>query len=676
MTEYLPYGTWPSPIPPELLVAGVARPTDVHVAEGVTWWSEQRPAEGGRQQLVRCDADGSLHELLPSGWNARTRVHEYGGGAWWVHRGTVFFSNWDDQRLYRLDPANADGRLPGPPVPLTAESPLRHAWRYADHRTTPNGAFVVTVRETHHADGTVRNELVAVPARDATAGEPSVLVTGHDFVASPRVSPDGRRLAWLAWNHPDMPWDATTLWVADLAVDAGGALVASGAVAWAGGPEESLVQPEWAPDGTLFVVSDRSDWWNVYRVDSPGLLTAVCPMDAEVGLPAWEFGQSRYQVGADGRVWFVVERDGSAHLFEVPPGGAPFGRRLDAVAVRTLRLDEASARLVAHAIHATQEDTLVELTVRGPAEARGEVQYRVLRPARDLRLPGAAISRAQRVAVPSAGGRTAHALFFPPAGDGVTGPPGELPPLIVTIHGGPTASGDPQFLLPVQFWTTRGFAVAEVEYGGSTGYGRPYRRLLDGAWGVVDVEDAVATARWLAEQGLVDGARTTIRGASAGGFTALAALATSDVFTAGVSCYGVADLASLTQDTHKFESRYLDRLIGPWPEAEAVYRERSPLHHFDGFDAPLLVLQGLQDEVVPPAQAELIVGALRARGVPCAYVRFADEQHGFRIAANIIRAITAELWFYSRVFGFTPAGEIEPVEIENFGADLRHRDPD
>jgi len=656
MVDPLPYGSWPSPVPAEMLVTGASLPTDVLADGGVTWWSESRPGEGGREQLVRRDPDGTCHDLLPDGWSVRTRVHEYGGGAWWVDRGTVFLSSWSDQRLYRLDPGAAA------PVPLSPPPPSAHAWRFADHRTTPDGAFVVTVRESHAGDE-ARNEVVALPAvppgpDGVPADAVTVLATGPDFVAAPRVSPDGRRLAWLSWDHPDLPWDATVLWVADLAPDGDGGLAATGATVWAGGPGESLVQPEWAPDGTLFVGSDRTGWWNVYRVPAPGELVPVCPVEAEVGGPAWRFGQSRYVVGADGTVRFTVALDGAAHLVEVPAaGGGPVDRVLDALDVRVLRAD--GDRLVAIAVQVTREPEIVELA--GP-------EVRVLRAPRDLGLDVAVISRGRRVDFPSAGGRTAHAWFYPPAGDGVTGPPGELPPLIVKVHGGPTGAADPQFDLATQFWTTRGFAVVDVDYGGSTGYGRPYRQLLNGAWGVVDVEDVCAAARWLAAEGLVDGGRLAIRGSSAGGFTTLSALATTDVFAAGASLYGVADLASLARDTHKFESRYLDRLVGPWPEAEALYAERSPISHLDGLTVPLIVLQGLQDEVVPPAQAELIVTGLRERGVPCAYLTFADEQHGFRIAANIVRATSAELAFYGRVFGFTPAGPVEPVEVENAAA--------
>ncbi len=660
----LSFGSWPSPVPADLLVAGAAVPTGTWAEGGITWWSQRRPAEGGRTQVSRRDPDGSVRDLFPAGWDVRTRAHEYGGAAWWVHRGVVFATSWADQRLYRLDP---DAELP---VPLTPEPAHPHGLRYADGRVSADGATVICVRESHPAPGpgggedvsAVRNEIVALPAHPARApgdpAEPVVLVCGPDFVAAPRISPDGRRLAWLAWDHPDMPWDSTAVWVGELD---GRELTAPRRVA--GGAQESLLQPEWGADGSLYLVSDRSDWWNVYRVE--GLdsarpeLVAVHPVAAEVGLPAWAFGQSRYATGADGTVWFCYDAADGAHLVTAGPGRAPRDTVVvvggaPATGLVALRLD--AGRLVAIAGQRGAEAVVVELDPASGAAA-------VLCPARELHLDPAAVSLPEQLSFPSTGGRTAHAWFYPPASAVATGPQGELPPLLVLVHGGPTGAADPSFRLSTQFWTSRGFAVVDVDYGGSTGYGRPYRRLLDGGWGVVDVDDACAAATWLADQGRVDAARLAIRGGSAGGFTTLAALATRTVFAAGASHYGVADLAALARDTHKFESRYQDRLVGPYPEAAAVYEQRSPLTHVDGFDRPLIVLQGDEDAVVPPAQAELIVQALRSRGVPHAYLLFAGEQHGFRQAANIVRAITAELYFYSRVFGFTPAEDLDPVPI-------------
>lgn len=715
--QQLPYGSWPSPVSADALVAGASDPTDVWAEGGITLWSQARPDQAGRIQVVRCSPNGSVHDALPEGWNARTRAHEYGGGAWWVHAGTVFATSWVDQRLYRADP----GRMP---VPLTPEPIVPHGFRYADGRLTPDGSTVVCVREDHTPAGSgpdpqpvppaqVRNEIVALAARPGDEGPaaPTVLVSGHDFVAAPRVSPDGRRLAWLTWEHPNMPWDSTVLWVADLITDgatprlerarpvagvptgspatdhvarvpaADGSTV-SGMPPQPGGrtgAEESLVQPEWSPSGRLYVLSDRDNWWNLYRVDglnAPGeglpVLVAIHPIDADVARPAWQFGQSRYVVTADEVIWISYSSADGAHLLRLP-GQAGVGSTTAAevtpstgtrdvplpfVALDSLRLD--GGRLVAVGSQDVAERVVVEFTVAD------QPALTVLRAPRDpavaFGLAPEAISRPRLISFPSED-RTAYAWLYLPVSTDVEGPAGEPPPLLVTVHGGPTGAANPSFRAATQFWTSRGFAVADVDYGGSTGYGRAYRQLLDGSWGVTDIADVCAAAGWLAAQGLVSADRMAIRGSSAGGYTTLYTLATTDVFAAGASHYGIADLAALARDTHKFESRYLDRLVGPWPQAEAIYTERSPLQHVDGIDRPLIVLQGDEDPIVPPAQAELIVSALDARQVPHAYLVFTGEQHGFRLAENIVTAIHAELSFYGQVFGFTPAGDVPPVPV-------------
>jgi len=651
----VPYGAWPSPIDARDLVTGSSQPVEAWAESGVTWWSQTRPDQGGREEIVR--ADGT--DPRPWNWNARTRVHEYGGAAWWVHAGVLFSVDWSDQRLYRIAPGQA-------PVPITPTPAVPMSRRYADGRVTPDGAFCICVRESHD-DGEVRNEIVALPANPGPdPEEPVVLAAGPDFIAAPRISPDGRRLAWFEWQHPNMPWDTTRLWVGDLVQD-GDRIELRNRERIVGRSNESLVQPEWGPDGTLYVVSDRSDWWNVYRVSTTvGVggdleLLPVHPLAVEVGQPAWRFGQSRYQVGADA-VWFTYSSADGAHLVRVGTDGSLRDEVLPFVALASLRLDRTTAgegRIVAIGSQATADPVVVEIAIDRP-----ELTVTVLNQAAESGLPPAAVSIPRSIDFPSADGRTAHAQLYRPASAEAQGPDDEKPPLLVAIHGGPTSAAGRAFRLSTQYWTTRGFAVVDVDYGGSTGYGRPYRRLLDDAWGIVDVEDACAAATWLAEQGLVDRDRLAIRGGSAGGFTTLAALATRDVFAAGASHYGVADLGALARDTHKFESRYLDGLVGPWPAAADIYQERSPLSHIDGFDRPLIVLQGDEDAVVPPAQAEAIVAALAAKQVPHAYLLFAGEQHGFRQADNIVRALEAELSFYAKVFGFSPAGSIEPVEIE------------
>lgn len=644
-----PFGSWPTPITSELVVAAAVRLGALRLDRDDVLWDEGRPAEGGRTQIVRRTPDGVATDLLPDGMNARTAVHEYGGAAWWVREGVVWFANWDDQRLYRL----ADGEA----TPLTPEPATPRADRYADGEVSPDGATIVCVREHHDGPAAtdVHNEIVRLDAAlvsGAAPGTPEVLVTGPDFVAAPRLSPDGATLAWIRWNHPSMPWDSTELVVRDLAT--GEETVV------AGGPGESVTEPRWQADGSLWFVSDRSDWWNLYRWVPDADITAVVRIEAEIGVPAWTFGAARYAVRPDGSVVFARRRHGYDGLAQRSADGTV--------------TDVDTPFSLFGAVRAAPDGTVVvlagaptqEVGVHRIDPATGAVE--AVRPPRDTGVDPGYLSAPEHITFPSDGGRTAHALFYPPANPDRTGPDGALPPLLVGIHGGPTSSAVPVLSTSVQYWTSRGFAVVDVNYGGSTGYGRAFREELLGNWGVVDVADCLAAARWLASRGRVDGGRMAIRGGSAGGFTTLAALARDDTpFAAGADHFGVADLEALATDTHKFESRYLDRLVGPYPQDREVYVERSPIHHVDRFTRPLIVLQGSEDPIVPPNQSEKIVDALRERKVPVAYLLFDGEQHGFRRSENIRRALDAELSFYAQVLGFNlPAGEgIEPVVVEN-----------
>ncbi len=629
-----PFGAWASPITAETVISAAVGLSEVRADGDHVWWSESRPQEAGRVQLVR---DG--RDALPEGFAARTRVHEYGGGAWTVRDGACFFANWADQRLYRLDGPGAA------PVALTPEPAVPMGDRYADVDVTPDGAWLVCVREHHPADGAEAvNELVRIPTDGS--GAPEVLLTGPDFVAAPRLSADGAHLAWIQWDHPDMPWDETGLWVASLGPEglAEPELVAGGL-----GSSESVVQPVWSPGGALHFVSDRTGWWNVYRQGSDEPVIAV---EGEIGTPPWVFGMSRYALLDGGEIVAACRREGRDELFGYD---VPF-TSIDSVV-------SDGRRVLFVGASPTTESAIVRFD-----PATGE--HELLRAPRDLGLDPARLSVPEAIEFPTEPGpdgqaRTAHALYYPPTNPEAVAPARERPPLLVLSHGGPTAAARPMLSLATQFWTSRGFAVVDVDYGGSTGYGREYRDRLREAWGIVDVQDCVAAARFLADRGDVDPDRLCIRGGSAGGYTTLQALTTTDVFAAGASHYGVADLSALARDTHKFESRYLDGLVGPWPEAEAVYRERSPIEHTDRLSSPMIILQGSEDEVVPPNQAELMVAALDAKGLPYAYVLFEGEQHGFRKAENIIRALEAELSFYAQVFGFTPAGAIEPVEVHH-----------
>ncbi|TQM14317.1 S9 family peptidase [Pseudonocardia kunmingensis] len=644
-----PYGSWPTPVTSELVTAAAVRLGEVHVDGADVVWAEGRPGEGGRTQLVRRSPDGTTTDLLPDGTNARTAVHEYGGAAWWVRDGVVWFTDWADQRLYRLAPGGA-------PQPITPEPASPRADRYADGDVAPDGATIVCVRERHTGSSAtdVHNEVVRLAADHLS--EPEVLVSGPDFVAAPRLSPDGGTLAWLQWDHPSMPWDDTLLVARDLA--SGEETVV------AGGTGESVLEPRFEPDGSLLFLSDRTDWWNLYRWTPGSDIEPVVRLDSDLGVPAWVFGSARYAPLDDGRVVYARWSNGRDGLAVKETDGGLIDLDVPFSAIGAVRAAGPGAVVVV-AGSPTAEPGVHRVDVATSA-------VETLRAPRDLGLDPAGISQPEHLTFDSVDGsgasRRAHAQFYPPASAEWTGPADERPPLLVQIHGGPTGAATPVLSTTVQYWTSRGFAVVDVDYGGSTGYGRAYRQELLGEWGVIDVADCLAAARHLAAQGRVDGERLCIRGGSAGGFTTLAALAREDTpFAAGADHFGVADLAALAADTHKFESRYLDRLVGPYPEARDVYEQRSPIHHVDRFTRPLIVLQGAEDEVVPPNQSEMIVDALRAKGTPVAYLLFDGEQHGFRRAENIRRALDAELSFYAQVLGFDlPAEEgIEPVVVDN-----------
>ena len=618
------YGAWPSPLSAADVAAGTVHVSWPRLAEGDVWWVEGRPAEAGRNVIVRRLADGTMRDVLPAPWNARTRVHEYGGNPWLIAAGAVVFTNFDDQRLWRLDPG-------GEPLALTAEPAEPAGARYADLLLV--GDEVWCVRELHEA-GVVSRALVAV-ALDGS-GHVRVLVTDTHFLAHPRVSPDGRSLAWVGWDHPQMPWDGTELRVATI----DGGLVGAPRTLL-GGPQESVLQPEWLDDRTLVATSDRSGWWNLVRVGLAGDVTPMQPAEQEFAGPLWMLGMTWCARLDDGR---VVALHGD-QLSVISPYGALTDLDLPCTSWSPM-LHTDGRRVVTIGGSTTAPPSVVVLDADGGCEIV-HVSAEVGVGAEWLPIP-------TRRTFPSAGDRLVHALIYPPTSPVSRAPEGELPPYIVFVHGGPTSQASHVLDLEKVFFTSRGIGVVDVDYAGSTGYGRPYRDALRGQWGVIDVEDCVAAARGLADAGLADGGRLLIRGGSAGGWTVLAALTRTDTFAAGASYYGVADLMSLAQDTHDFESRYTDGLVGPLPEAFATYQERSPLSHVDGLSCPVLLLQGAEDQVVPPAQAELFRDALVRKQIPHAYLLFAGEQHGFRQAETIISALEAELSFYGQVLSFTP----------------------
>jgi dipeptidyl aminopeptidase/acylaminoacyl peptidase len=645
--EVAPYGSWKSPITSDLIVTATVSLGQVALDGGDVYWVELRPSEGGRNCVVRRAPDGTVSDVTPRDFNARTRVHEYGGGDFAVRDSVVYFSNFADQRVYRQSGAAA---APEPATP-------GNGYRYSDLHLDPRRGLLFAVREDHTVEGREAvNALVSLRADGENEDGGRVLVSGNDFYSSPRLSPDGSRLAWLTWNHPNMPWDGCELWVGEL--DAGGGLVASGRVA--GGLEESVFQPEWSPSGVLHFVSDRNNWWNIHRLNEDGTSEPVHETDAEFALPQWLFAMSTYAFDGDGRIVCAYTRGGDW--------------RLGALDTRTKRLETfelpytdityvraGGGRAFFRAGSPTERSAVVELDLK-----TGET--RVLRRASETAVNPDYVSTPRAVEFPTEGGRTAHAFYYPPRNPDFKAPEGELPPLLVKCHGGPTASASSVLRLDTQYWTSRGIAVLDVNYGGSTGFGREYRRRLNGEWGVVDVDDCVNGAKYLIARGEADAARCVITGGSAGGFTTLNALTFRDTFRAGASHFGLSDLTVFVGDTHKFESRYLERLVGPYPERADLYRERSSINFTDRLSCPVIFFQGLEDKVVPPNQAELMVEALRRKKLPVAYVAFEGEQHGFRKAENIKRALDGELYFYSRVFGFPLADEVEPVEIENLGA--------
>ncbi|HUP22509.1 MAG TPA: S9 family peptidase [Thermoanaerobaculia bacterium] len=656
-----PYGSWPSPLSARDAATASVRLAELQIEGGSLYWSERRPAEGGRTVVVELPLDGGVPcDRLPAGFSARTRVHEYGGGAYCALDGFVFFATFPDGRVFRQRPGVA-------PEPLTLPADAA----YADLVPDAERRRILAVREEYRAGEEPRAAIVAIDAEAATPSAARLLHEGADFYSSPRPSPDGAHLAWLSWSHPDMPWDASEVWRAPVLRD--GSL--GEALCVAGGRGESLSQPAWSPDGRLLFISDRRGYWNLYR-SALAAETDPDPLaleEAEYAPPQWVCGLRNHVFAGRHTVVAAATRDGIWQL-----------RRIDARSGAVTVLPSAQTYLHSLASAASGDSgasgDAVYLVGSGPLQTNAIFRLDVVkgtlvevyRPS-GPQLDSAVVSVGEPISFPGADGGEVHAFYYPPRNPGSRGPDGEHPPLLVKSHGGPTSASDNALDLPVQFWTSRGFALVDVNYRGSSGYGRAYRRALEGRWGILDVDDCVAAARHLAQLGLADPGRLVIRGGSAGGYTALAALAFRDAFAAGASYYGVADLEGLARDTHKFESRYLDRLIGPYPDARSVYLERSPLHAADRLSCPVIFFQGLEDKVVPPNQAETMVAALRAKGVPVAYVTFPNEGHGFRNADAQTRAMEAELYFYSRVFGFAPAAPIDPVPIdplpiENAGA--------
>jgi dipeptidyl aminopeptidase/acylaminoacyl peptidase len=681
------YGGWLSPIDPILVAGGALRLSQpMYGQDGQSlYFIEGRPSQGGRQVLVRRPAGANpilLEDVSPEGVGVRTLVHEYGGGAFAVAGEYAFYVDYSDQRVYMIR-AGADlspaGDGPGP-VAISPEGDFRYADLYADqtkklllavmedHTEVKSGqaaepknsivALSYAAAETWLGRGDHKAEAAVKPA-----GAPVTLAQGFDFYAFPRLSPDGTKLAYIRWNHPNLPWDDSQLVLADLGPD--GLPVAERVVA--GGDDCSVFQPQWGPDGKLYFVCDSSGFWNLYAVTDFKTLEAktIVPKvfaQCEFGLPMWVFGQSTYVVAADNLIICAVNRRGLWHLARL---------ELDFQSHSGHKLVEIPSPYTDFAYLALGANRVAMLA--GSAERPSAVvefdwslrSFTTIRSSAGSVPPSGYLARPEVIEFPTENGKTAFAFYYPPTNEDYRGPDGALPPLLVKCHGGPTGSASSALSLGLQFWTSRGFAVVDVNYGGSTGFGREYRKRLNGQWGVVDVDDCVNAVKFLVKEGRVDKERVAISGGSAGGFTVLCALTFKDVFSAGASHYGIGDLEALVRDTHKFEARYGDNLVGPYPQAKSVYMERSPINHIDRLKCPVIFFQGLEDKVVPPNQAEAMVEALNAKKIPVAYIAYEGEQHGFRQAANIIRTMEAELFFFRTIFKIESAEVLNGVAIRN-----------
>ena len=640
-----PYGSWKSPITATAIASESFGLAQVAIDGDDLYWTETRPWEGGRSVIVRQSVDGEKSDVTSAGFNVRNRVHEYGGGAFTVHDGVVYFTNDSDQRVYAHRAGDA-------PIPLTPDD----SRRYADLEVDPRHNRILCVCENHSdPDEEPTNTVVAI---GIDGDEIETIAQGNDFYSSPRVSPNGDRVCWLAWDHPNMPWDETELWVAD--VDEDGRPANARLVA--GDSGESIGEPLWSPDGTLYFVSDRTGWWNLYRWDGGDAATNVCPMEAEFTGPQWQFGGVRYGFASADDLICSYTQDGFWHIARIDSRSGelePFDLPFTDLARGALKVGNGWAAFISGS--PTQPKSVVKLELKTGA-------HTVVVESSSLDVDASYFSVPEGIEFPTEGGKTAHAFYYPPTNPDFEAPSGELPPMIVISHGGPTGATSATLDLETQFWTSRGFAVLDVNYGGSTGYGTEYRRRLNGSWGIVDLDDCVNGARYAVSTGRADGNRLIVRGSSAGGYTTLACLAFRDVFKAGASHYGIGDLETLARDTHKFESRYLDSLIGPYPAERDVYVQRSPIHYVDDITCPVILFQGLEDEIVPPSQAETMVEAVKRKGIPVAYVPFEGEQHGFRKAESIEAALYSELYFYSQVFGFELAEQVDPVPIHNLTA--------
>jgi dipeptidyl aminopeptidase/acylaminoacyl peptidase len=635
-----PYGSWKSPITTDLITKKTISLIEIRVDGEDIYWVESRPAEAGRYVIMRRTPDGAISECIPPDFYARTTVHEYGGGIFTVADGILYFSNFKDQHLYRQP-------VGGQPELLTPGD----GYRYADLVVDRKRNRLICIRQDHTGPGEAVNTIVGISLDGGDNGQ--VLAEGNNFYSSARLSPDGTKLAYLTWNHPNMPWDGCELRMAHIGPD--GKLQDADLIA--GSATESVFQPEWSPDGVLHFVGETSGWWNLYRWKG-GAVEALCPMEAEFGEPQWVFCMFTYDFVSPTKILCTYSQAGTWHLAwldssarKLTPIENPF------TDISDIRTGKGFAAFIAGSPSRPFAVVRMDTTT---------ARFEPVRQALEVTIDPGYFSIPETVTFPTTGGRQAHAIYYPPVNRDYAAPKEEKPPLMVISHGGPTSAAATTLRYSIQYWTSRGFAVLDVNYGGSTGYGRSYRQRLNGNWGVVDVDDCCNGALYLVQKGLADPNRLAIRGGSAGGYTTLACLAfRSDVFKAGASHYGLSELEAFVTDTHKFESRYLHSLIGPYPERKDLYFQRSPINFTKNLSCPLILFQGDEDRIVPPSQSQMMFEAVRAKELPVAYLLFEGEQHGFRKAQNIKRALEAELYFYGKMFDFEPADAIESVQIEN-----------
>lgn len=650
MSPTIPYGSWPSSISSKLLTQQSVRLGEPQITPSCSYWVESRPQEQGRAVLMQKPHSAEASEVLSAQFSVRSTAHEYGGGSYLVSDGAIFFINATDQRIYRSNHGSA-------PEVLTAPGP----YRYADLSLDSQRQRLLCIREDHSDAGAPnsgiqeRNEIIAIDLN--TPEKVTVLTRGHDFYSNPRLSPDGRQLSWLCWDHPAMPWESSECWLADL--DSAGEIDQCRCIA--GGKGESIFQPQWSPDGVLYLVSDRSNWWNIYRHDD-GVLQPITPISAEFATPQWVFGMSCFSFLNSDEILACFSQQGQWQLAHIHIPSRTLSP-LDTDFCDISQVQCCDGQAIFLAASPNRSSNLFHLA-KGEADGFQQ-QLQVIASSSNTALDDNVISTAEAITFPTSAGQQAHGFYYPPRNGSIEAPAGTAPPLIVLCHGGPTGATETGLNLKIQYWTSRGFAVMDVNYRGSTGYGRHYREQLNGYWGVYDVEDVCAAAEYLVSQRLANPEQLAIKGSSAGGYTVLAALTFANTFKAGASLYGIGNLETLATDTHKFESHYLDSLVGPYPQQRALYQQRSPLFHADQLNCPVIFFQGLDDKVVPPNQAESMVKALDQKKVAVAYVKFTGEGHGFRQAATIERCLEAEWSFYGQIFGLDVPESVTPVQIKN-----------